>query len=175
MIGRIGTEIGVWMFHEGKIKEEKIDAIRYSVEILCSEFLEIVTIIVYGLITGIWMESFLFVGYLLLLRKEFQGFHASTIARCFLITMSAYLISMYMYPYMNYLLTTLFLCISTTLQIDYCINKKLIHPFISISLLHIVTILIFGLTSYTGAFQLLVVVECIVSLSLIPERRHYEG
>lgn len=174
MIGRIGTDIGEWMFHKGKIEEEKIDTIRYSVEILCSEFLEILTMIVYGVITGKWIESIMFVGYLLLLRKEFQGFHASTIARCFLITISAYLISMYMYPYVNYILSSVFLCISTILQIEYCIKKKLIRPFISISILHLLTILIFGISSYTGAYQLLVIVECIVSLSLIPKRRQYE-
>lgn len=51
MIARIGTSLGNWLYRQHVIQKSQIDLIRYALEIICSEFLELLIMIVYSFIT----------------------------------------------------------------------------------------------------------------------------
>lgn len=125
MAEELGSKLGEWLYHRGNIKEAQIDIVRYAFEIQCSEFVELAVIIMYGIGSGKWMETLMFVGMLMIVRKIFQGYHAKTILHCFMITMDAYLITMVLFPYIRLGVGILFLCVSALLELDDCMKKKL--------------------------------------------------
>lgn len=171
MAEQIGTKLGNWLYQRGSIEKAQIDVVRYAFEILCSEFAELIIIITYGIGSGKWLETLMFICMLLILRKQFQGYHAKTILNCFLITMGAYLSTMILFPYINFQLGLVFLCISSLLELEYCIKCKAVKPFVVISILHILAGILYITISYAYALQILLIIELITAISLIPERR----
>lgn len=84
MIARIGTSLGNWLYRQHVIQESQIDLIRYALEIICSEFLELLIMIVYSFITRQIGQTIIFIVIFQLLRKMYDGYHSKTIARCLL-------------------------------------------------------------------------------------------
>lgn len=60
MIARIGSALGRWLYKNKIIQEKDIDIIRYSLEILFSEFLEVLIIILYSIATKQVYQTVLF-------------------------------------------------------------------------------------------------------------------
>lgn len=173
MAAQIGLKLGEWLFDKGHIKEDQIDIVRYAFEILCSELTDFIVIILYGIFTNQMIQTILYLIFFHVLRQCFKGYHAKTILRCMFLTMSSYLVSLLIYTHVNNIGILLCLIISSLLQIEYCIKKKEVKP-ILVSVVFWVIIFILATSNMNvDVLQLLAVVELIVSISLIPERRAY--
>lgn len=173
MTARLGIKLGKWLWKKGMIQEDQIDAIRYSIEIICSEFLEFSIIGLYGLVTHQFLETVLYILFFQISRTVFDGYHAQTIVSCLLLTIGSYLFIMITYRYYPLIILILSLIISVWLQIQYCINKRQLDSFgISIAM-HLITG-VFFLLDMSYIINLLIVTELLVMLATIPERRTYE-
>lgn len=173
MAARLGMKLGKWLWKNDFIEENQIDEIRYAFEIICSEFLEILVMVFYGIFTYQIVSTALYLILFRILRDIFQGYHANTIWKCFTLTISAYLICMYSYMRITELMILVSLISSYLLQLSYCKVQKDMKPmFISILFMGI------GAIIYTLGFpnflHMLAVVDLLVSISLLPERRIYE-
>lgn len=171
MVQKLGSRLGIWLFDNGYICEKQIDLIRYTFEILCSEFLEFFVILIYGEVTNQWIETLIYIIVFQLLRKCFKGYHAKTILHCILLTLLVYLMSLCLYPFLNNELCALSICISSLLQFDYAYQKREMNGFFLRIVLYVFSILLYLTLSYANMFRLLILIELIVSISLIPERR----
>lgn len=171
MIESIGTNLGIWLYHKGKIKENQIDMIRYAFEIMCSEFTEIIVILIYSMITKQVFQTIIYLVFFQILRQYFQGYHAKTILRCLLLTIGTYLIAMSVYHSIPFGLFCILLLVSAVMQIEYAVRTKQLKPIIISFMLHCITFFATALLRNFQFLQLLVVVDLIVSISLIPERR----
>ena len=102
MIVRIGIALGKLLYHH-VIEVNQINDIRYALEIMMSEFLEIAVIIGYCIISKTYVETFAFLLCFQSLRSEYEGYHAKTILRCFIITITVYLgiLSFHSYMYIG--------------------------------------------------------------------------
>lgn len=101
MIVRIGIALGKLLYHHYVIQEDQIDDIRYALEIIMSEFLEIAVIIGQCIISKTYVETFAFLLCFQSLRSEYEGYHAKTILRCFVITITVYLSILSFHSYIN--------------------------------------------------------------------------
>lgn len=173
MTEQLGTDLGKWLWKKEVIEEGQIDEVRFAFEIVCSEFLEILTILGYGIVTNQIIITFLYLILFHILRSAFQGYHAKTIWKCFLLTVSAYFGCMIVYKHMTEIAILLFLIVSMLLQLSYCkLHKDIKALILSISLMCIGT---FIYILYDPIFlKLIAVVELLVSVSILPERRVYE-
>lgn len=173
MAAQLGKLLGTWLWKRKAIEKSQIDEIRYAFEILCSEFLEVIVIIGYGFITNQLIMTFLYLIIFHILRDCFQGYHANTIWKCFLFTIGAYLVSMYSYHYVTIYLLITFLIVSVLLQVSYCIVHNVMKPMI-ISMSFIIIAIMIAPFGFTNIIQLLAVVNLIVSISSLSERRETE-
>lgn len=170
MAAYLGKLLGTWLWKRDVVEKNQIDEIRYAFEIICSEFLEFLVMIMYGFITNRLFITFLYLIIFHTLREQFQGYHAKTIWRCFLLTTAAYLISMYSFEYIRIYLIIVFLIISILLQVRYCILHKVTKPIIVLVLLIMIGYVL-NLFGYSNFIQLLSVVNLIVSISLLERRK----
>lgn len=174
MTERLGTKLGEWLYRQGKVEENQIDLIRFAFEIICSEITETLIIFGYGILSGHFIQTLMYLFFFHTLRHFFQGYHAKTVSRCLVLTVGAYLISMMSFAYVTYEWGELFLVVSFLLQMEYCIKKHQYMPMIiSTGLKLVVWFCALRIANIWG-MQLLIVVEFIISVSLLPERRTYE-
>lgn len=173
MAAQLGVKLGVWLWKKGIIGEGKIDAIRYAVEILCSEFLEFVIIGLYGFFSHQIFETFLYVLFFQICRNTFEGYHAQTIFRCFLLTVGSYLFVMFTYRYYPDVILMIFLIVSIWLQIRYCKNKRDLESMVISIVMHLI-VSVFILLDMPHMMNLLIVTELLVMLATLPGRRTYE-
>lgn len=173
MAARLGIRLGKWLYQKGQIEESQIDVIRYAFEIMCSEFTEILVIVIFGITTNQVLETVLYLIFFQILRQFFQGCHAKTIFRCFVLTTGSYLVSLIIYTYVDLFFIVLSIIIGSILQLEYCYKKKEVSPILVKSLLWVASIIAYIIIPYVKALQILAVVELVVSISLIPERRNY--
>lgn len=173
MISRLGLKLGEWLSYNGYIGENQVEVVRYAFEIVCSEFTEILFIIIYGIYSSQVVETILYLLFFQFLRHVFQGYHAKTIFRCFILTIGTYLLSMLLYAHMDLLSILISLMLSSIFQLEYCIRKREVKP-ILVSVMFWVFAFTIGLIEpYFSVLQMLAIVEFIVSISLFPERRNY--
>lgn len=173
MVAHIGTSLGKWLWNKNMIKENQIDEIRFGFEILCSEFLEILVMAGYGIFTHKIVSTIVYLFLFRILRDVFQGYHADTIWKCFTLTICAYLICMYSYTKLSEIAILVFLISSYLLQLSYCKIHKDRKPLLISSVLISIGVVLYAL-EYPNYLQMLSVVELLVSISLLPERRAYE-
>lgn len=173
MPARLGMKLGKWLWNKRVIEESQIDEIRYAIEIICSEFLEISVILGYGVITHQISFTFLYLILFHILRDSFQGYHASTIWKCFTLTICAYIICMYSYTKLSEIMILIFLISSYLLKLCYCKIHKDRKPIQVSSILISIGIVLYAL-GYPNYLHMLTVVELLVSISFLPERRVYE-
>ena len=164
MIARIGIKIGQWMFAREIIKRNQIDMIRYSLEIMCSEFLEILIIGIYSIVTEKEFQTLMFLIYFQLLRRMYQGYHAKTIGQCFLLTISVYLFVLYVHSNMLVSICLIILMCVSLVQLKLCMRNKYVDSFIVSIILIGFSILMLLLNNYTFV-QILSLTECIVLIS----------
>lgn len=173
MIVRIGIALGKLLYHHQVIEENQIDDIRYALEIIMSEFLEIAVIIGYCIISKTYVETLAFLLCFQSLRSEYEGYHAKTILRCFIITITVYLSILSFHSYINigmYMVMIIFIIMK---QLQYYLNDKKKRPIIVAMIYHLAGILLYQL-GYVSIFQILSLTQFIVILSYILERRTYE-
>ena len=170
MIARIGISLGKWLHIHHAIHESQIDSIRYAFEIICSEFFELMIMIVYSLVTNQIVETILFIGTFQLLRRTYEGYHAKTITKCLMITVSVFLVILSTYASLQVNLCCFTLAIILLVQLMLGIKDRWKNPFyISFTLMCLsVLILILG---YKGFLQILTLVEVVVLISYLPVRR----
>ena len=173
MIEKAGTKFGNWLYKNRAIQEDQIDMIRYSVEILSSEFLEMIIIILYSILSHKVIETASFLGYFIVLRNYYDGYHAKTVGHCLILTVSVYLFVIYIYPFL-----TLNLCAFLVLSVliaqsaIYKKNQKVI-PF-AISILLIVLDVFLMFIGITSSLKILVLTEILVILSYLLKGGTYE-
>lgn len=173
MVSRLGLKVGKWLYDHGHIDEIQIEVVRYAVEIVCSEFTEFLFIVIYGICTEQLTETILYILLFQVLRKNFKGFHATTIFKCFILTLGSYLIIMYSYIHMNLPLIVFSLIVSSALQVEYCIRNKEVKSILVSALFWVIAFAIYVFVHDYSTLQMLAIIELIVSISLIPERRNY--
>ena len=154
MSEHLGTKLGEWLCTQGMIEKNQIDLIRYSFEILCSEIAENIFTLMYL----IFFHT---------LRHYFQGYHAKTITRCFALTVGAYLTALCLFTSVTYGWGVLFLIISLSLQIMYCVKRQQLMPMLISVLLKVTVLTLGGILYDFSFFQLLIIVELIVSVSAL--------
>ena len=173
MIVRRGIALGKLLYHHQVIEENQIDDIRYALEIIMSEFLEIAVIIGYCIISKTYVETLAFLLCFQSLRSEYEGYHAKTILRCFVITITVYLSILSFHSYINigmYMVMIIFIIMK---QLQYYLNDKKKRPITVAMIYHLAGILLYQL-GYASIFQILSLTQFIVILSYILERRAYE-
>lgn len=173
MVEKAGTQFGNWLYKNRAIQENQIDMIRYAIEIISSEFLEMIIIILYSTLSHKVIETVSFLGYFMLLRNLYDGYHAKTIGQCLILTVSVYLFVINVYPFL-----TLYLCVLLVLPVFimqfviYKINQKVIPFMISILLIVLALFLMFiGINNY---LQILSLTEILVILSYLLKGGVYE-
>lgn len=167
MSEHLGTKLGEWLCTQGMIEKNQIDLIRYSFEIMCSEIAENIIIFGYGLLSKKLIFTLMYLIFFHTLRHYFQGYHAKTITRCFVLTIGAYLTALCLFTSVTYGWGVLFLIISLSLQIMYCVKRQQLMPML-ISIVLKVTVLTLGGSLHDFSFfQLLIIVELIVSVSAL--------
>ncbi len=118
-----GTVLGKFLYNQHIIRQSDIGKIRYAIEIILSEFTEILTIVIFSLINHQLIETVIFLLCFGLLRKFLDGYHAQSIIRCFLLTLSSYLATMLLYPYFSISFSILIIISIGLLNLN---NSKLI-------------------------------------------------
>ena len=172
MIVRIVIALGKLFYHHQVIEENQIDDIRYALEIIMSEFLEIAVIIGYCIISKTYVETLAFLLCFQSLRSEYEGYHAKTILRCFVITITVYLSILSFHSYINigmYMVMIIFIIMK---QLQYYLNDKKKRPITVAMIYHLAGILLYQL-GYASIFQILSLTQFIVILSSILVWRAY--
>lgn len=167
MSERLGTKLGEWLCTQGMIEKNQIDLIRYSFEILCSEIAENIIIFGYGLLSKKFIFTLMYLIFFHTLRHYFQGYHAKTITRRFALTVGAYLTALCLFTTVTYGWGVLFLIISLSLQIMYCVKRQQLMPMLISVLLKVTVLTLGGILYDFSFFQLLIIVELIVSVSAL--------
>lgn len=167
MSERLGTKLGEWLCTQGMIEKNQIDLIRYSFEIMCSEIAENIIIFGYGLLSKKLIFTLMYLIFFHTLRHYFQGYHAKTIIRCFALTVGAYLTALCLFTSVTYGWGVLFLIISLSLQIMYCVKRQQLMPMLISVLLKVTVLTLGGILHDFSFFQLLIIVELIVSVSAL--------
>lgn len=170
MVAQLGTEFGKWFFRHQAIQKSQINLIRYAIEIICSEFLELMFMIVYSLITNRVIETVMFIVFFQMLRRMYDGYHAKTIIRCLMITISVFLLIICSYT--NLSIESCYIVLSIVLFVQficYIENQKLKSFFASFSLIGMSMII--SLFEYESMIQILTLTQVIVLISYLPVRR----
>lgn len=90
-----------------------------------------------------------------------------TIIRCFALTIGAYLTALCLFTSVTYGWGVLFLIVSLSLQIMYCVKKQQLMPMLISVLLNVTVLTLGGILYDFSFFQLLIIVELIVSVSAL--------
>ena len=167
MSEHLGTKLGEWLFTQGMIEKNQIDLSRYSFEIMCSEIAENIIIFGYGLLSKKLIFTLMYLIFFHTLRHYFQGYHAKTITRCFALTIGAYLTALCLFTSITYGWGVLFLIISLSLQIMYCVKKQQLMPMLISIVLKVTVLTLAAILHDFSFFQLLIIVELIVSVSAL--------
>lgn len=169
---QIGMKLGIWFHSKGLIEESQIDDIRYAFEIACSEFLEFTIILLYGISMGKIVETFLYIVLFQVLRNYFQGYHAKTIWKCFILTVGTYLVTMELFQYIviDVRFVIIMMLFSLSIQLMYCNSKKKWKPMFALVVLHSMG-LILCILQYPTFLQILVVINIFVSVALLSKRK----
>lgn len=170
MIAQIGISLGNWLYRQHVIQESQIDLIRYALEIICSEFLELLIMIVYSFITRQIGQTITFIVIFQLLRKMYDGYHAKTIARCLMITISVYLLVLQTYACLPIEICCLTVFIVLLVQFMWSIKEQKRKPFL-VSFTLVCLSFMMLMIGYECMLQILTLTQMIVLLSYLPVRR----
>lgn len=100
MINKL-TEIIIYkMIEENVIASEDFDIHFYGLNLILISIFEIGVLITLSLLTGAFVEMIVFLLYFTILRSYSGGFHAKTITRCLMTSLSFSLMSIYSYYYL---------------------------------------------------------------------------
>ena len=86
MLEAISKRITDRLVHREVIEYEDYEIYKFGVEQLVTNILDILTLLVIGLITGMVWQGLVFAISFMMLRKYAGGYHASTMLRCFWMT-----------------------------------------------------------------------------------------
>lgn len=173
MAARLGLKLGEWLYSKGQISERQIDVVRYAVEIICSEFLEVLIIVFYGLSNHKVVETIVYLIFFHTLRNLFQGYHAKTIFRCLILTVGSYLITLFTFTFVTPYMIVISFVISSLIQVEYCKKKDEVMPILVSVIFWVITVVLYTKHYNVSSLTILSIVELIVSIALIPERRNY--
>lgn len=170
MAARLGIRIGIWLYKHQAISQSQIDEIRYAVEIICSEFLEIFIIIVYSLMSRKVIQTVMFLITFQILRNLYDGYHAKTIMKCLIITISVYLAVLSLHVYLSIELSLTILFFITMMQLCHSRKNHVWKP-LFITIVLVILSMIMQIFGFKGCIQILTVTEIVVLISYMPVRR----
>lgn len=87
----LAVSLSKWLFKKGYIKNDQLNDIRYGVEVILSNFISLISIILIGLIIHQIKITTLFLFVFIGLRFMYEGYHAKKFLSCLLLTVSSYL------------------------------------------------------------------------------------
>ena len=88
----ISRRLSIFLAKRGLIEEDEVDIIRFSLELLLTQGIQIVSMLILGYFLQFFWETVLYLCMLLFLKRYTGGYHAKTYGRCYLITMIIYLL-----------------------------------------------------------------------------------
>lgn len=124
MIADLGTKLGEWFYKQSIINIKDIDVIRYGLEIFVSEILVSFVILVIGVIRNSFLDTLIYFFFFHLFRKLFKGYHAKTITKCTMLTISSYLLCIYLGNIITEQYIILISILSVLIQLVYCLKRN---------------------------------------------------
>ena len=97
----ISRRLSIFLARRGLIAEEEIDVIRYALELILIQTVQIVSTLVLGYFLQFFWETVLYLCMLLFLKRYTGGYHAKTYWHCYLITMMIYLLVLLCIEYLD--------------------------------------------------------------------------
>lgn len=86
MVEKISKEIAKGLVQREVIEYEDYEIYEFGVEQLITNFIDLLTLLIVGLVTGMVWQGLMFAVSFMIVRKYAGGYHASTVLRCFLLT-----------------------------------------------------------------------------------------
>lgn len=78
------------------INEEDINALRFAFELIITQFLTYLSLIICGILLDKFVETILYLLLFTILRKNIQGYHADTFGMCYILTMLNYFVVIFL-------------------------------------------------------------------------------
>ncbi len=112
----IASELG----SQGIIQKEDVDKCRYGLEIMMSSLLDVLSILLFSIFVGNFLETVLLFAAFIPLRIYAGGYHANTKLRCYLVSVSMYIVftaTMFLLPREFYWVTSTFCTIFSLIMV----------------------------------------------------------
>ena len=88
---KLSKNISYWFFRSDYIEEKDIDKIRFAIEVVLSNTVSFLTVIIIGCIIGCYVRTILFLLVFIGFRTLSDRYHAKTFLRCYILTVGSYL------------------------------------------------------------------------------------
>lgn len=86
MVEKISKEIAKGLVRREVIEYEDYEIYEFGVEQLITNIIDLLTLLIVGLVTGMVCQGLIFAFSFMVIRKYAGGYHASTMLRCFFLT-----------------------------------------------------------------------------------------
>lgn len=160
----ISRRLSIFLAQRGFIEEGEVDIIRFAFELLLTQGIQIVSMLVLGYFLHFFWETVLYLCTLLFLKRYTGGYHAKTYGRCYLITMAIYLLVLLCIEYLDIYSLLVFLpaglgifiyfgpCLSYTTMLER--KKQQVRLKLSLALCLVLLTLFLGLHEFRFTIEI---------------------
>lgn len=160
----ISRRLSIFLAKRGLIEEDEVDIIRFAVELLLTQGIQIISMLVLGYFLQFFWETVLYLCMLLFLKRYTGGYHAKTYGRCYLITMIIYLLVLLCVEYLNIYSLLVFLpaglgifiyfgpCLSYKTMLER--RKQQLHLKLSLALCLVLLLLFLGIHEFRYTIEI---------------------
>ena len=142
--------MSIFLAKRGLIEEDEVDIIRFALELLLTQGIQIVSMLILGYFLQFFWETVLYLCMLLFLKRYTGGYHAKTYGRCYLITMIIYLLVLLCVEYLNIYSLLVFLSYKTMLER----RKQQLHLKLSLALCLVLLLLFLGVHEFRYTIEI---------------------
>ena len=156
--------MSIFLAKRGLIEEDEVDIIRFALELLLTQGIQIVSMLILGYFLQFIWETVLYLCTLLFLKRYTGGYHAKTYGRCYLITMIIYLLVLFCVEYLNIYSLLVFLpaglgifiyfgpCLSYKTMLER--RKQQLHLKLSLALCLVLLLLFLGVHEFRYTIEI---------------------
>lgn len=160
----ISRRLSIFLAKRGLIEEDEVDIIRFAFELLLTQGIQIVSMLILGYFLQFFWETMLYLCMLLFLKRYTGGYHAKTYGRCYLITMIIYLLVLLSVEYLNIYSLLVFLpagvgifiyfgpCLSYKTMLER--RKQQLHLKLSLALCLVLLVLFLGVHEFRYTIEI---------------------
>ena len=89
-------KLAYYFYKKGYIKNEDINALRFSFELYITQIITFLTMFIIGLCLNRCIETIIYMVFFSILRKKINGYHAQTFLRCYILSIVSYVVVLFL-------------------------------------------------------------------------------